>query len=141
MPRPTKPRALKLLEGTARPDRLRDEPEFEVTNDAQPPYPLRGPIAVAEWQRVVPLLESQGVITEVDLAWLCVAVNCFDAIQERWQSGESPTGSMLQQWRSLAEGLGMSPSSRAKVQRVSVAKEPNPFVEDSRIAQRTARRP
>ena len=130
MPRPTKPTALKLLQGTARPHRMKDEPEYSVTTNAKPPYGLRGKVARKEWERLVPLLEGQGVITEADLTWLCAGVNLWDAIQEKWESGELPSGFLMQQWRALYEGLGLSPSSRAKISRIEVGREKNPFISD-----------
>ncbi len=86
---------MKLLKGTDRSERMRDEPQFELTNNAQPPFRLRGPVACAEWERLVAHLENQRVLTHLDLPMLAVAVNHYDDIQRTWEAGESPKAAAL----------------------------------------------
>lgn len=68
--RPPKPTALKLAEGNRGKRKLQPdkEPKFPAGAPAKPAH-LKG-AAGAEWKRIVPLLEAQGLVTHADLASL-----------------------------------------------------------------------
>lgn len=117
MPKPRKPKGQKLLHGDA-PARIYAEPEFPVTAGAQPPFPLRGPVAVGEWNRIAPLLESQRVLTTADLSMLATAVNVMDVVQRTFESGGRPTGADLNQVRMFYREFGLTPSSRSLASQV-----------------------
>jgi len=68
--RPPKPTALKLAAGNPGKRKLEPdaEPRFPPGAPAKPAH-LKG-LAGAEWKRIVPILEAQGLVTHADLAAL-----------------------------------------------------------------------
>ena len=68
MARPRKPTALKVVQGTARKDRILNEPDPEVVAP-EPPDSLGGE-ALAEWERITPELVALGLVSVVDRAAL-----------------------------------------------------------------------
>ena len=80
--RPTKPTALKLLQGTARPDRIRDLPRFSA---AVPKAPINlSPAARRHWRELARVLAERRTMTSGDrqtLALCCTALAAHDAAQ------------------------------------------------------------
>ena len=69
--RPVKPRALKLISGTARKSRMnQQEPDPEYLNDLVAPAWLP-PAAAAVWDEVVPDLRRARLLSMVDVSMLC----------------------------------------------------------------------
>ena len=121
MPNKRKPSGLKLVEGTDRKDRAVDEPEYEPTNGAEPPDWLL-PGAVAEWNRLTELLESQRVLTDADLTMLGHLCNYHEKVVRTW-----PHAAVLTQLRMMYLEFGLTPASRAKVSKTGEGRDANPF--------------
>lgn len=128
--RKPKPTAQKVLQGTFRKDRHGDGGvEYPRTQGAQPPYWLTNHDARDEWDRLVPILEEQLVLTEGDwtnLAHMCVLHGKIVAL---YKAGEFPTTSQLAELRKLANEFGLTPASRARIPSNKVKKQSNPFAE------------
>ena len=126
MPNKRKPTGLKLVEGTDRKDRAVDEPEYEPTNGAEPPDWLL-PGAVAEWNRLTELLESQRVLTDADLTMLGHLCNYHEKVVRTWRQNETPHAAVLTQLRMMYLEFGLTPASRAKVSKTGEGRDANPF--------------
>ena len=132
--RPPKPTALKVLEGTWRPDRANPaEVSPAAPADLSPPQWLTGG-AGDKWNELAPTLARNGLLTECDLdalALYCVTWarwrEAEDAIGEHGsvttaQSGykqvSAPT-TLAKQYRSdllkLGDRLGLNPSVRGRI--------------------------
>lgn len=113
--RPRKPRNLKVLEGTLRPDRDYDEPDYPLTDGAEPPHWLNAGPAWDEWQRLVPILEANGVLTEADLSALAHLCNVHGKIVKIWLADDTPPSTLLQRLDAMQGKFGLNPSERSKV--------------------------
>ena len=110
-----KPKALKLMEGTYRPDRDHEETDFpDVPADAAPPGWLIGPEAVAVWHAWLGQLEAAGVITAADLTALGHLCNMHARAVLKWRAGLEPTAPQLTQLRLMMNEFGLTPTSRSK---------------------------
>lgn len=130
---PKKPTKLKLVQGTARPDRIDpNEVEPEVECPSCPSH-LEGE-ARAEWERIAPELTRLGVIARIDrsalaaycLTWATtvemeqdIAENGRTQTSEKGWSQQRPEVSMLNaayqtMHRYLTE-FGLTPASRTRV--------------------------
>ena len=128
--RPTKPSALKLVEGNRGKRALpKNEPDPAYLNDLTPPEHLPAE-AAAVWSEIAPRLRSALLLTELDtlaLEWLCIA-----AAQHRRATAElaesdsfivknSPSPWLIVQSMAfkrakvLCDAFGMSPAARARV--------------------------
>ena len=133
MARPTKPTNLKLLQNTARKDRLNpNEPKPEVVIP-DPPEHL-SELALKEWKRITPELEKLGLLSNIDrflLAAYCQAYGRWKEAEEGVKGGGfviiTQSGNIIQNpllgvanvamrdCYKFAVEFGMSPSSRSKV--------------------------
>ena len=114
MPNPRKPKALKKLEGTDRPDRdYGGEPEFPEATSLDPPSSLISPAAEQLWSKLVGLLKPVGVISEGDLEPLLHLCNLHGQCTRLWESGMSPTAAQLTQLRMFFREFGLTPGSRS----------------------------
>lgn len=148
MPRRRKPTETKRLEKTYRPDRANAaEPKYAPGAPPMPSWLSAG--AAAEWERLVPLLETWRVLAETDLAILasyCCAVGDLSEARATLQreglyytnekSGlykEHPAAKasreLWQQIRLLANELGLTPAARSKVSSIPEAAEQDPMTE------------
>jgi P27 family predicted phage terminase small subunit len=133
-----KPKALKILEGTYRADRDNPQaPEPPVTRGAVPPDFL-DELAIAEWERIVPELETLGIMSNIDIALVtsyCVSVSelaeaCkrieIDGYMYETENREGCTVQRKSPWievrnKAIANivktacEMGMTPASRSKV--------------------------
>ena len=128
-----KPRALKLLQGTFRPDRDAGMPDpAPITATPKPPANLTT-IAKREWRRVCGQLIELGVLTELDLAALegyCSAygraVEADRGLKKHGLTMLSPQGYIARPevaisrtaWaeaRRFAQEFGITPASRTRV--------------------------
>lgn len=80
--RPPKPTHLKVLQGTARPNRMRNEPKPAPVRPTCPRW--LSPEAKREWRRVAPELEKLGLLTRVDRAALAAYCQAY----ARWRQAE-----------------------------------------------------
>jgi len=151
MARPTKPTALKILQGTARKDRINsDEPQYDI-EIPEPPQEVKGR-ALAEWNRISPLLDSMRLISHADraaLAAYCIYYadfqNAVEHIAEHGQTVESPNGYPIaspyiairnksaELMRKYINEFGLSPASRGKVSAGKQKEKENPFAKLSAV--------
>ena len=134
-----KPTRLKIVEGTARPDRMNeDEPQPDVLTKAPKPPAILDRFARGKWRELAPRLMRQRLLTEADLEMLaknCSAISSWrraDEVLRRDGFTYSTTGTSggeyqrtrpeveieRDSWRRYVIGLthfGQSPSSRPKV--------------------------
>lgn len=118
MSNPRKPSHLKAISGTSRPDREPEVPPVELPLvDGVPEAPswLSNSHAVAEWNRLAPILQGVGLLTQGGLTTLGVMCSLFGKIVQLYAAGESPTGHMIAQYRALANDFGLTPVAQGKV--------------------------
>lgn len=119
---------MKVIRGTDRPDRMRDEPDYPTVDGyPEPPYSLRGPIAVKEWDDKIRLLSDAGVLTEAALTTLNAYCNMVADVFQAWEAGAKPTAADLTQLRLMATEFGFTPASRSKAGGSSKTNDGNPF--------------
>jgi P27 family predicted phage terminase small subunit len=130
--RPPKPTNLKLLHGTARADRMKNEPGFRPGRPSRPQWLL--PEAKREWNRIVPELESNGLLATVHRAalanycqWWARWVQAEKALAEHGltfttESGyvqQRPEVAIAQKSAQLCKAFlvefGLTPSSQTRV--------------------------
>ena len=113
MTRPT-PTAIKKLAGNPG-KRPYNERELTPTKGAPVcPHWIQGE-ARDEWNRIVPELDAQGVLTAVDNAVLIGHCVTYAEIVATVQAGEPLKAALLAQMRAYASELGLSPAARAKL--------------------------
>jgi hypothetical protein len=117
MPAPRKPAQLKVVAGTDRPDRAVPEPVDLPLVDGVPDAPgwLPNPHAIAEWNRLAPILSGVGLLTEGGLSALAVLCGVHGEIVDGWTRKNAPTGHMLAQYRALVNDFGLTPVAQGKV--------------------------
>ena len=132
--RPAKPTTLKVLEGRAKESDKSKEPQPLPVTPERPDY--LSPVAVEEWDRVVPELERLGLLTIVDggaLAAYCESYALFVAaaidVRERGPliPGQRGRGELVRNpsvqsmrdaaatMRSYASEFGLTPQARARM--------------------------
>ena len=146
MGRPPKPTALKLLQGTARPDRMpKNEPKPELGAPTRPNWLL--PEAKREWSRIVPELLRLGILAKIDRAALAARCQCWamyvGAIRElrdreMWfETEKSYCGphplvgiavKMLDKLAMLDAKFGLTPADRARLD-IPIPETKNAFEE------------
>ena len=142
MPNSPKPTALKLIQGTARKDRMnKNEPKPTPTaRIPSPPYHL-GTKAKSEWRRIVKELHATGILTRIDLKVFAAYCQAFDdmvtaqGLLRKWNMDNptkqnvfvSPAGNMTshplmlqarqhrQDMIRAAQECGLTPASRTRV--------------------------
>ena len=130
--RPPKPTALKVLEGTARSDRLKTEPQPEVRAPRCPSWLPQA--AKSEWKRLAKTLVALGLLSDLDRGVFCA----YCVAWAKWRKAEellekhnllvktpngypvqSPLVSIAKQEREamLKAGteLGLSPAARTRI--------------------------
>lgn len=113
-----KPTALKVLEGTARKDRVRpDEPQPPALElgDRAPAW-IKGPRARRAWHDLAPLLREQGLLTVLDAPALGLLVEAFGDYLEARDVVEGRRcgmcGASMRSPRPCRSGDGHDPGSR-----------------------------
>ena len=127
--RPRKPEYLKALAGTARADRAHSAGFVTkpITDIPAPPDWLPNCHAVKEWNRLAPMLTTNGVVTELDLGALGHLCAIHGKLVQLWAADETPTGHLIAQYNSLAGAFGLTPVMRAKIPTQKKGSEENPF--------------
>lgn len=137
-----KPTALKQLAGNpGRRPLNKLEPKYALGMPDPPESIQNDPVALKEWNRVVPLLIEQNVLTHADYG--CMACYCgeyslymraVEYIQEEGITIETPKGirknpavsiasDAARQLRAFCAELGLTPSSRSKVSKAPRSQE------------------
>lgn len=131
MPRPKKPHNLKVVAGTARPDRdgppLVDLPVVSEVPEA--PDWMPNAHAIKEWNRLAPILHANKLLTEAGLSTLGQMCALHGKLVQLWAAGEAPNASMLSQYRGLANDFGLTPVAQGKVRPHGETTPKNEFTE------------
>lgn len=129
MARPRKAHNLKVVAGTARPDRIEPTGVDLPLVDSAPPAPdwLPNAHATKEWNRLAPILAANKLLTEASLSALGMLCALHGKIVQLYAAGESPTGHMLAQYRGIANDFGLTPIAQGKVKPVGDEKKGNRF--------------
>jgi len=117
------PSALKLLRGTARPDRANPaEPRPAVGAKPPPWLPRKGPARLA-WRRLARILTATRVLTVADaeaLALGCVALEEWLAARAD-ANGWRRADAAWKRYRAVLQDFGLTPSARTRVAAVPPA--------------------
>ena len=132
MSKPFIPTKLKMIKGTARDSRIKDEPEPEPSIPSPPDF--LDQVACVEWGRVSTQLFKLGLLSELDRTSLAVYCRYYSlwkrAEEESKKTDEilmTKQGNVIQNpWRGIANTavqimekaamrFGMNPESRARV--------------------------
>ena len=130
MSRPRKPTNLKVVAGTARPDRL-GPPIVDlplVDNVPQAPDWMPNAHAIKEWNRLAPILHANKLLTEAGLSTLGQLCALYGKVVQLYAAGEAPVASMVAQLRALSNDFGLTPVAQGKVRPNGDTEKPsNPF--------------
>lgn len=144
--RPPKPTRLKILQGTARADRMpKNEPRPGIGIPTRPEW--LSPEAKREWTRITKELEPLEMLARVDRAALAAYCQCWglyvEAVRDIQENGttfttetgyEGPRPSvgvmvkMLEKMSAYAAKFGLSPSDRARLS-IPEPKQEDPFAD------------
>ena len=129
MARPRKPQTLKVVSGTDRKDRtVTESVKFPLIVD-MPVAPdwLPNAHAVKEWNRLVPLLMANKLLTEAGLSALAMLCALHGKLVQLYAAGECPTGHLSAQYRNMMNDFGLTPISQSKVKAFSGTEKTNAF--------------
>ncbi|MGJ8620675.1 MAG: P27 family phage terminase small subunit [Methylophilaceae bacterium] len=93
-----------------------------IENPPEPPDWIVDKNAKKEWNRLVPILIANGLLTEGGLSALAIMCGMHGKIVGLFEIGATPTGFMIAQYRALMNDFGLTPSSQSKVTSISPAK-------------------
>lgn len=131
--RPKKPRRLRVVAGTDRPDRAFDAVELPAVSELpDPPDWLPNAHAVREWHRLSAVLHGAGLLTEASLSALGMLCSLHGKLLQLWSVGETPSGHMLAQYRLLANDFGLTPVAQGRVSAGTAKTRGNRFSRFSR---------
>ncbi|MGA9851854.1 MAG: P27 family phage terminase small subunit [Gammaproteobacteria bacterium] len=124
---------LKIVQGTAAPRRMNpNELQFEpLTGEVAAPDWLNVH-AQKEWRRIVPILQSKGVLSEPDLPALATMCMLYGKMVQSVVAGESVNASLVAQLRLYQAEFGVTPASRSRVPKGKDEKTENPFTRNLR---------
>ena len=88
--------------------------------------------AVAEWDRLVPILQNVKVLTEADLGALALLCALSGDIVKQWEVGNTPNAALLRGLWSMYGDFGLTPVGRMKVSVSPDGKEANSFKKQAR---------
>lgn len=98
-----------------------------------PPMPewLCNGHAVKEWNRLVPLLIANRLLSEPGISHLAALCCIFGEMAELWTTGRKPTPSMYAQYRAFSADFGLTPLARMRVLALA-PKQTNEFAKHDR---------
>ncbi|WHZ20696.1 MAG: hypothetical protein OJF55_002845 [Rhodanobacteraceae bacterium] len=117
MPRPRKPRNLRLIQGTTRADDdAGDTTTLPLAQGVpEPPDWLPNIHAVKEWRRLAPILHANKLLTDASLSTLAMLCAVHGMLVAAFAEGFLPQASTLAQFRMLSNDLCIPPSCASKV--------------------------
>lgn len=117
MANPRKPASLKVVAGTDRPDRAGPPPvDLPLVSEIpESPDWLPNQHAVAEWNRLAPILHANKLLTEAGLSALAMLCALHGKIVQLYSAGEAPTASMSGTLRNMHNDFGLTPVAQGKV--------------------------
>jgi len=134
MARPRKAHNLKVVAGTARPDRIEPTGVDLPLVDGVPPAPdwLPNAHAIKEWDRLAPILIANKLLTEASLSTLGMLCALHGKIVQLYAAGESPNGHMMAQLRGLSNDFGLTPVAQGKVKPSGEKEKGNRFASNGK---------
>lgn len=143
-----KPTALKVLEGNPGKRNINEnEPKYQLTESGKKAPPWMGPYGKKEWKRIVPLLETNGLLTDADYMALCGYCQSVDTwveaeklkrveglVTETSKGTEvqhpavNIAGNALQTMLKFAREFGLTPSSRCNLNAENFEESENPLL-------------
>ena len=127
------PDSMKIHRGTDEPRFMSGDvmrlPLSECERDAPDWFSVR---QLAEWNRLVPVLQNVKVLSDGDWSLLELACGLYGEIVEEWASGHPPTASMMAQVGVLYGKFGLSPVDRMKITVSDDGEETNKFKKRAR---------
>jgi phage terminase small subunit len=118
--RKKKPLAIVRLEGNPGKRKLSTVEEEVTAVPGAPACPSwLNAIARAEWARIIPLLNAQGTLAQIDMAVIAGYCQCYAIAAKYGKSSDkgdlSIAKNYFRQYQSFGSQLGISPSDRAKL--------------------------
>lgn len=124
-----KPTALKVIQGTTRPDRVSEnEPAPVVLTSAPNPPAHLDRFGKQAWRDLAPALQRLGLLTEVDLIGLALVCDAYsqwrraskvlytmDPLDERYRSVAVSVERARNDLRLAGNEFGLSPASRSRL--------------------------
>lgn len=103
-----KPDALKLIAGTARPDRSAPGVALPLL-DSAPPRPcwLKDSEAVSEWDRLIKVMMANRLLNHGNVSVLAQYCALHGNLARMWRNGRQPVAALIGAHRSLASSLGL----------------------------------
>jgi hypothetical protein len=133
MPARRKPDDMKLLHGTWRPDRAApDHVQLPLVEGMPlPPAWLTNVYGLEEWQRLVPILVANRLLTHASLATFAHFCALHGALVQLTIAGTVPQASLLAQYRALANDFALTYAGQQKLPPPAplAAGRTNPFAE------------
>ena len=129
MSKARKPEILKIIEGTYRQDRAPNAIPLPVLKEI-PPMPtwMRGhDVAIEEWNKLVKILCSVGILTEAGSNALAVMCMLLHHMVEYFKAGECPPAVLVGQYRNLVNDFGITPVAQTRVKASGEEKPKNNF--------------
>lgn len=143
-----KPSAIKMLEGNPGKRAInKNEPKYELTENGRKAPAWLGTYAKKEWGRILPLLETNGIITDADYMALCAYCQSVDtwitaekikraegvvAVTSNGTDVQHPAvniaNSALANILKFGREFGLTPSSRANLSAEKHETEENPLL-------------
>jgi len=122
------PPQLKVLRGTARPDReVPDMPEFDLIEQFPPPPKHLGEDGKEMWNNLGPQLVNAKVLQTVDLYALEQLCGYWEMVRKKMKAGMETTAAEQTALKALFSEFGMTPASRRKVSAGGEKKNRNKF--------------
>ena len=134
MANPRKPTQLKAVAGTERKDRdVPTDVELPLV-DVAPDAPdwLPNAHATKEWNRLVPILMANKLLTDAALSPLAHMCALHGKIVQLYAAGEAPTASMSGTLRNLQNDFGLTPVAQGKVRANPDDQKGNEFARNGR---------
>lgn len=105
-----RPDHLKLLAGTARPDRAAPATPALPAIEAVPPPPpwMTNLHAVKEWNRLAPVLVACKLLNAGTVGLFAQMCAVHGRLVQMWAEGSTPTAALLSAYRALCNELGLS---------------------------------
>lgn len=118
MPGPNpKPFALRVIQGTDSPKTKAQQPKDPGSMTKVPPAPdwLPNVEAAKEWNRLGAILVRNGLLNETSISAFGHLCALHGKLVALWRFGETPTGFLINQYRSLLSDFGVTPGASAKL--------------------------
>ncbi len=129
---PKKPSNLKVITGSTQPD---DGPVIDlplVSDVPCAPDWMPNAHATKEWDRLAPILQKVGLLTEAGTSTLAHLCALHGKIVQLYAAGESPNASMVAQYRAISNDFGLTPVAQGKVRPSGEKPKDNPFTKNGK---------